>query len=439
MSGSIYGAPAGFSTAPISVQRTIRISSDLVRMYSSQNTDVRPGGLSLVPYGGATGTAGCLDITGADEATIAALGPGAVTRDVAGCAERTRVDRENMNRVYRINPCNFTYRLPFPIHNVQQMNILSCDVSNSYNISPALNNNYLTYYRPPATGLPALNTKTAVVVELPKGNYTSITDVLTMINTGLAMGTQDMPFHPQFRSDTLSGRVYFVDNEGIVDDATDTDGIHGILDFRHPCVTGASPGSMPRGVAPPEDHHSLGWLLGYRKAVYTGGANNGALPDMYQRLFNYPNYHGDWPGGIIDGAFVPTTTVDPNIAENPEFTPWGYIAEANFDLNNDNIFIAIEDNVSNAVGGYIYSNDGVEANGLNTIMARSPIGGNLDDFTSTARNYVQPYPSISRLQIRIFDAKGRQPDLGLNTLVLDVQFISIISAAAPLPKASVIH
>ncbi len=431
MASSIYGAPTGFSTAPISVQHTVRISTDRIRMYPNQNFDVRPGGLSLVPYGGASGHGGCLDITGADDATVAALGPGAVTRDTVGCAERTRRDRDNLNKLNRINPCNFTYRLPFPFVNVQQMTMISFDVSGTYNISPALGNNYLTYYRPGAAGLPDLTQQSAIVIELPKGNYSTIQDVLVMINTALAIGTQDTGYSPQFREDSLSGRVYFVDTEH--DDEPDgaADGLHGILDFRHPSVTGAG-GSIPGGGGPPPDSHSLGWLLGYRRMVYTGGAANGALPNMYQRLAKYPNYRGNWPETKIDGAIVPTTTTH----RGSEFTPWGYIAEANYDLNDRNLYIAIEENVSNAVGGYIYSNDSVEASGLNTIVARAPIGNNTEDFSATPRTYIQPYPTISRLQIKIFDSKGRQPDFGLNTATMEIQFTTIISATPPLAKAS---
>jgi hypothetical protein len=428
MATSIYGAPTGFSTAPISVQHTFRISTDLIRMFPSQNFDVRPGGLSLVPYGGSAGNGGCIDITGADQGTVAALGPGAATRDTTGCAERTRRDRNNLDKLYRINPCNFTYRLPFPLEYVQQMTMISFDVSKTYNISPALNNNYLTYYRPGVDGLPDLTDKSAVVVEIPKGNYSSIQNVLTLVNTGLAMGTQGTGFNPQFRVDTLSGRVYFVDTEHDEDDAAD--GLHGIIDFRHPSLTGAG-GSMPgRAVSPPDDH-CLGWLLGYRKMVYTAGAPNGALPDMYAKLSNYPNYHGDWPGTMIDGAYVPTTTDG-----DSEFTPWGYIAEANYDLNDQNLYIAIEDNVSNEVGGYVYSNDGAEASGLNTIVARAPIGSNTEDFAGTPRTFIQPYPTVSRLQIKVFDSKGRQPDFGLNTITMEVQFTTIVPAPAPLPKPS---
>jgi hypothetical protein len=207
-------------------------------------------------------------------------------------------------------------------------------------------------------------------------------------------------------------------------------GLHGVLDFRHPSVTGAG-GSIPRSGSIPPDHHSLGWLLGYRKMVYTGGAANGALPNMYQELRDYPNYDGDWPGGVIDGAYVPTTTDG-----NDEFTPWGYIAEANYDLNDQYLYIGIEDNVSNAVGGYVYSSDGVEATGLNTIVARAPIGSNTEDFSGTPRTYIQPYPKVSQLQIKIFDSKGRQPDFGLNTISMEVQFTTVIDATPPVPKTT---
>ncbi len=431
MSGSVYGAPTGFSTAPVSVQHTFLVTTDLVRMYPSQSYETRPGGTSFVPYGGEIGKGGCIDITGADKSTIAALGPGAVTRDTRGCAERTRRDRQNLSQLYRINPCNFTYRLPFPLDDVQQMTVTSFDVSGTYNISPALNNNYLTYFRPTATGSISLDTENAVVVEIPKGNYSSISDVLIMINTGLAMGTQGAGFNPQFREDSLSGRVYFVDSESDEGDAAD--GLHGVLDFRHPALLGVG-GSVPGGTSLPPDHHSLGWLLGYRKSVYTGGAPNGALPDMYQRLKNYPNYEGDWPGTMIDGAYVPTVTDG-----DDKFTPWGYIAEANYDLNDQYLYIAIEDNVSNAVGGYVYGNDGVEATGLHTILARAPIGSNSEDFTATPRTYIQPFPKLSRLEIKVFDSKGRQPDFGLNTITMEIQFTTIVSATAPLAKASTYH
>jgi len=430
MSKSIYGAPTGFSTAPVSVQHTFLVTTDLIRAFPNQNYETRPGGQSLIPFGGAAGNSGCIDVTGADKAIIAALGPGAITRDVSGCAERTRIDRNNLNQLYRINPCNFTYKLPFPLDNVQQMTMVSFDVSGTYNISPTLGNNYLTYYRPQADGVPRLDEKEAVVVEIPKGNYTSITDVLTMINTALAMGTQGTDYAPQFRKDSLSGRVYFVDTEE--DSVTDpaTAGLHGVLDFRHPSVTGAG-SSVPRSGVVPPDSHSLGWLLGYRKMVYTGGAANGALPNMYQELRDYPNYTGDWPGGMIDGPYVPTTTNG-----NEEFTPWGHIAEANYDLNDQHLYIGIEDNVSNAVGGYVYSSDGVEATGLNTIVARAPIGNNTEDFSGTPRTYIQPYPKISQLQIKIFDAKGRQPDFGLNTISMEIQFTTIIDATPPMPKST---
>jgi len=428
MSESVYGAPTGFSTAPISVQHTFRVSTDTVRMYPNQNTTVRPGGTSIVPYGGAAGNAGCLDITGADQGTIAALGPGAITRDTTGCYARTRADASNLASMYRINPCNFVYRLPFPMRETQQMTVTSFDVSGTYNISPSLGNNYLTYYRPQLSGPPLLDAGSALVVELPKGSYTSVSQVLTMINTGLAMGTEIGGFAPQFREDALSGRVYFVDNED--EDGADA-GLHGVLDFRHPSVTGAG-GTVPGNAAVPPDNHGLGWLLGYRKMVYTGGAVDGSLPDMYDRLQNYPNYHSDWPGTLIDGAYVPTVTdgVD-------AFTPWGYIAEANYDLNDQVLFIALEDNASNTVGGYVHGEDGVEATGLHTIVASAPIGDSTEDFSGTPRTYTQPYPTISRLHIRMFDAKGRQPDLGLNTITMQIQFTTIISGTPPMPKASV--
>ena len=435
MSNSVYGAPRGFSTAPVSVNHTLRVNSDTVRLFGSQNYDVRPGGLSLTPYGGVAGNGGTIDITGADKATIAALGPGAVTRDTVGCAERTRLDRENLNQTYRVNPCNFTYRLPYPIDNVQQLQILSFNIPQIYNISPSLNNNYLTYFRPSADGTVDLSTDNAVVVELPKGTYSTIQSVLTLINTALAMGTQDIGANPQFRVDSVSGRVYFVDNEDV--EGEGFDGIHGILDFRHPSVTGAG-GSIPGNGSVPPDSHSLGWLLGYRKMVYTGGAPDGSLPDMYEQLHNYPNYDGNWPGGVIDGAYVPTTTTNGDIGYNSEynFTPWGYIAEANYDLNNYELYIGIEDNVTNAVGGYIYANDNVEASGLNTIIARAPLGSNTEEFSSSVRTYLQPYPTISRLQIKIFDARGRQPDIGLNTVQMEIQLTSILHATDPVPHAS---
>lgn len=431
MSAPVYGAPSGFSTAPISVQHTFRVSTDLIRAYPNQNTDIRPGGLSIVPFGGPAGTAACLDITGADTATVKALGPGAVTRDNTGCAERTRLDQQNLNRMYRINPCDFTYQLPFPVRSVQQMTVTSFDVSGTYNISPALGNNYLTYYRPQESGLPQLEDMDAIVIELPKGNYGSIQEVLVMINTALALGSSGKGYTPQFREDSLSGRVYFVDSEH---EGGEADGLHGILDFRHPSVSGAAKGSIPRNGVMPPDNHGLGWLLGYRKMVYTGGAVDGSLPDMYQRLYNYPNYHSDWPGTGLDGAIVPTTT---DGAGN--FTPWGYIAEANYDLNDQNLYIAIEDNINNSVGGYVYSTDGVEAIGLNAILARAPIGNNTEDFSGTPRTYIQPYPTVSRLQIKIFDAKGRQPDFGLNTITMEIQLTAIVSAPAPLSKPSVVY
>jgi hypothetical protein len=336
--------------------------------------------------------------------------------------------------MYRINPCNFIYRLPYPLVDVQQMTVTSFDVSGTYNISSTLNNNYLTYFRPTADGLISLDSANAVVVEIPKGNYRTISDVLIMINTGLAMGTQTgNNFNPQFREDTLSGRVYFVDSENDDDPASSANGLHGVLDFRHPVLLGVG-GSVPGGNSLPPDHHSLGWLLGYRKSVYTGGAPNGALPDMYQRLQNYPNYEGDWPGTMIDGAYVPTLTNGEN-----NFTPWGYIAEANYDLNDQHLYIAIEDNVGNALGGYVYGNDGVEAIGLNTIVARAPIGSNTEDFSGTPRTYMQPYPKLSRLGIKVFDSKGRQPDFGLNTITMEIQFTTILSATPPLAKTSTYH
>ena len=84
MSDSVYGVPRGFSTAPVSANYTLRINTDDLRVFNSKNTTVRPGGLSFTSYGGVTGTGGAMDITGADRATIAALGPGAVSRDTVG-------------------------------------------------------------------------------------------------------------------------------------------------------------------------------------------------------------------------------------------------------------------------------------------------------------------------------------------------------------------
>ena len=430
MSDSVYGVPRGFNTAPVSANYTLRINTDDLRVFNSKNTTVRPGGLSFTSYGGITGTGGSMDITGADRATIAALGPGAVSRDTVGCAERIRQDAENLDQIYRVNPCNFDYRLPFPIHNVQQLQMLSFSIPSIYNISPALHNNYLTYFRPQADGTVVLTSDNAVVVELPKGNYPTIESVLTLINTALAIGTQGTNLSPQFRHDAVSDRVYFVDNE---DAAAEQAGIHGILDFRPPSVNGAGQ-SVPRSSGATSDTHCLGWLLGFRKMVYTGGELNGALPDMFEALHNYPNYEGDWPGGVIDSAYVPPTTTNPEVVDT-NFTPWGYIAEANYDLNNENLYISVEDNVSNSVGGYIYSNETTEATGLNNIIARYPLN-NPEDFTSTVRTYIQPYPTISKLIIKIFDERGRQPDFGLNTINMELQLTNIINTTDPLPNGS---
>jgi hypothetical protein len=224
--------------------------------------------------------------------------------------------------------------------------------------------------------------------------------------------------------------VYFVDNE---DRSTAQEGIHGILDFRHPSVNGAGQ-SIPRSGSLPPDSHSLGWLLGFRKMVYTGGEQNGALPDMYEALHNYPNYEGDWPGGVIDSAYVPPTTTNADVADT-NFTPWGYIAESSYDLNNQNLYISVEDNVSNAVGGYIYSNETTEATGLNHIIARFPLNYP-EDFTSTVRTYIQPYPTITKLKVKIFDERGRQPDFGLNTVNMELQLTNIINTTDPLPNGS---
>jgi hypothetical protein len=432
MSDSVYGAPRGFNTAPISGNYIIRINTDDLVVFPNKNTTVKPGGLSFASYNGTPGTGGTMDITGADKATIAALGPGAVTRDTVGCAERIRQDAENLAQIYRVNPCDFDYHLPFPIHNVQQLQMLSFNIPSIYNISSSIGNNYLTYFRPQADGTVDLSSDNAVVVELPKGNYSSIQSILTLINTALALGTQGTDLSPQFRYDNVSDRVYFVDNE---DDASGQKGIHGILDFRHPSVNGAG-SSIPRSGSLAPDSHSLGWLLGFRRSVYTGGEVTGALPDMYEQLYNFPNYEGDWPGGVIDSAYVPPTTTNPNAGDSSSnFTPWGYVAEANFDLNNQNLYISIEDNLSNKIGGYIYTNATTEATGLNNIIARFPLSSP-EDFSSTVRTYIQPYPTITRIKVKIFDEKGRIPDFGLTTVNMELQITNIMNATDPLPNGA---
>jgi hypothetical protein len=257
-----------------------------------------------------------------------------------------------------------------------------------------------------------------IPVELPAGNYDIDKLVLVINNIFKKMhsdGSGCIDCSLQANYDYISGRFYFYS------DASCCVG----LDFR----------------VPGDDRDiklNLGWLLGYRKAVY--------CCEEYvdkDQVWTLPNYDKVWPcrkyQECCDDISVTMDDIAPDVwvdeIVDPDagnlLWPHGYVAEGMVDITGPRyLFLIVNDfnnNVNNKYTSLISSAVNFSAS---NILARisMPYGKNEIGYDDTSdlipkiREYFGPV-SIEKLHIQVIDEMGRIVDFNNNdiSLLLDFQ------------------
>ena len=299
------------------------------------------------------------------------------------------------------NSSNFIVRLPTTLDKVVSVKLSAMEIPNTiYTISSSMKTNVFQ----------VVSETTCTPVELPAGNY-KVDQLVLVINNILNKmdGSGCIGCSLQANYDSISGRFYFYSNTPGFSDSSGCCG----LDFR----------------LPDDDRDiklNLGWLLGFRKAVY--------CCDEYvdaDQVWALPNGNKIWPCRNYTDCGEICVTMEDAAPGVWDIWPHGYMAEGMLDITGPRyLFLIVNDFNNNTNNKYTSLISSAVNFSASNILARisMPYGKNEIGYDDTAdlipkiREYFGPV-SIEKLHIQVVDEMGRIVDFNNNdiSLLLDFQ------------------
>lgn len=264
---------------------------------------------------------------------------------------------------------DFIFTLPYTINKVASIKLVEFELCNTvYNISESLNNNKLI------VDVSFALVKTKKIVCVPDGHYTpqELVDSLNGETGATAPNPYTLPAGVTAKYNSITGKIYFLLVPPVIPAIEGFD-----LDFRtkpKSCSQTYNGQIDPSGL-------TLGWLMGYRKSIYT------------------------WK-----------TSIDPIVLPLVKDPSAGFVPEGTFDCKGTRYFLISVNDYKNNRGSTIISPFKEDSLANNNIIAKIPYKGKAFDFNhqnspfkNIARQYFGPV-NLNRFAIKIMDEYGRIVD-----------------------------